>query len=64
MQPNLGVVRDKVYIEWQAQQRRDMDRAFYQSLRQRYEIIIDDAAIGNAVVSNLVTKDLTTRVNR
>jgi len=64
VQQDLSMVRDKVYSEWQAQQRRDMDRAFYQSLRQRYEIIIDDAATGNNVGSHLVTKDLATRANR
>jgi len=64
VQPGLSVVRDKVYNEWQAQRRRDMDKAFYQSLRQRYEIIIEDAATSNTVASDLVTKNLATKVNR
>ncbi len=64
VQPDLGMVRDKVYSEWQAQQRRDMDKAFYKSLRQRYEIVIDDAMTSNAVASDLVTKDLVTRASR
>lgn len=39
--PELNAVREKVHAEWQAQQRRDMDKAFYESLRQRYEIVIE-----------------------
>jgi len=42
-QPELTEVRDKVHTEWLAQQRRDGDEAFYQSLRQRYEIIIENS---------------------
>ena len=38
--PELETVRDKVRDEWLAQQRRIMDEAFYNGLRQRYEIII------------------------
>jgi len=64
VRPDLGMVRDKVYSEWQAQQRRDMDKAFYKSLRQRYEIVIDDAVTSNTVASDLVTKDLATRASR
>ncbi|MFV1993376.1 MAG: hypothetical protein ACC635_05680, partial [Acidiferrobacterales bacterium] len=41
-QPELKTVRDKVRVEWMDQQRRTIDKAFYQSLRQRYEIIIED----------------------
>ena len=59
VQPELSVVRDKVYNEWLAQQRRDMDKAFYQSLRQRYEIIIKDDT-----KQDVVTKDLVTRVDQ
>jgi len=64
VQPDLSVVRDKVYSEWQAQQRRDMDKKFYQSLRQRYEIIIEDAVTSNSVVGGRVTQYLATRANR
>jgi len=39
--PELNAVREKVRVEWQAQQRRDMDKVFYESLRQRYEIAIE-----------------------
>lgn len=41
-QPELDTVRDKVRNEWLAGQRRTMDEAFYNSLRQRYEIVIAD----------------------
>ncbi len=40
--PELNTVREKVRAEWQAQQRRDMDKVFYKSLRQRYEIVIEN----------------------
>jgi len=39
--PELNAVRKKVLVEWQAQQRQDMDKVFYESLRQRYEIVIE-----------------------
>ena len=38
----LNTVREKVHAEWQAQQRQDMDKVFYESLRQRYEIVIEE----------------------
>ncbi len=41
-QPELKTVQDKVRDEWMNQQRRTVDKAFYQSLRQRYEIVIED----------------------
>ena len=40
-QLELNAVREKVLTEWQVQQRRDMDKVFYESLRQRYEIVIE-----------------------
>jgi hypothetical protein len=43
-QATLESVRDKVITEWQAQQRRNLDESFYQSLRQRYDIIIENKA--------------------
>ena len=39
-QLELNTVREKVRAEWLAQQRRDMDKVFYESLRKRYEIVI------------------------
>jgi peptidyl-prolyl cis-trans isomerase C len=43
--PELAEVRDRVRNEWLAERRRKMDEAFYQSLRQRYEIVIDDVSV-------------------
>jgi len=41
-QPELKTVRNKVRDEWMNEQRRVVDKAFYNSLRQRYEIVIED----------------------
>jgi len=49
-QPELNTLREKVRIEWLAQQRRDMDKAFYNSLRQRYEIIVEKPLNKNNVI--------------
>ena len=50
-QPALDTIREKVRNEWFAQQRRTMDEAFYQSLRQRYEIVIRDGNVKDTVAS-------------
>ena len=50
-QPELDAVRDKLRNEWHAQQRRTMDEAFYQSLRQRYEIVIANVVAKENVAS-------------
>ncbi len=42
IQPELTTVRDKVRVEWLSEQRRLIDEAFYQSLRQRYDIVVED----------------------
>ena len=49
--PELNAVSEKVRTEWMAQQRRNMDNIFYQSLRQRYEVVVEDTAI-NATNDN------------
>ena len=43
----LATVRDKVRNAWINQQRKIIDKAFYNSLRQRYEIIIEDDRLKN-----------------
>lgn len=43
--PELKTVREKVRNEWMNQQRRTADEAFYQSLRKRYEIVIEDPGL-------------------
>jgi len=48
-QPELDTVREKVRNEWFAQQRRTVDEAFYKSLRQRYEIVINDGNVKDRV---------------
>jgi hypothetical protein len=40
--PTLQQVKNKVRSEWMNQQRNVVDEAFYQSLRQQYEIVIYD----------------------
>ncbi len=39
--PLLEQVRDKVFDEWQAEQRREANETFYIELRKRYEIVIE-----------------------
>lgn len=40
--PELDTIREKVLLEWQSQQRRELDIAFYENLRKRYEITIEE----------------------
>ena len=40
----LNTVREKVRNEWQAEQRQSMNKTFYESLRQRYDIVIENAS--------------------
>lgn len=47
-QPVLDEVKEKVRTEWFAQQRRKMDKLFYESLRQRYDIVIESAKVAIA----------------
>lgn len=48
-QPALNTIREKVKNEWFTQQRHTINKNFYQSLRQGYEIIIDKPAPENKV---------------
>ncbi len=41
-QAELDSVREKVRFEWMAEQRREMENALYQGLRQKYEIVLPD----------------------
>jgi parvulin-like peptidyl-prolyl isomerase len=43
--PELAEVRDRVQTDLLDQRRRDLNKAFYESLRQRYEVIVDDTAL-------------------
>ena len=40
--PELNIVREKVLNEWLTEQRRIMNEAFYQNLRTRYDVVIED----------------------
>ena len=46
-QAELKTVRIKVRNEWMNQQRRTANEAFYKSLRQRYEIVIEEPGVIN-----------------
>jgi peptidyl-prolyl cis-trans isomerase C len=50
-QPELYTVRAKVRLEWLSQQRREMDKIFYNSLRQRYEIVVEKTLIKASVAN-------------
>ena len=50
-QAALKTVYDKVREEWINQQRKIIDDAFYNSLRNRYEIIIEDYNLNDLTVS-------------
>jgi peptidyl-prolyl cis-trans isomerase C len=43
--PLLAEVRDAVLEEWQQQQMKTFNEQFYQGLKQRYEVIIEDDAL-------------------
>lgn len=51
-QRELAEVHDKVRNEWLAQQRRIMDRSFYQGLRERYEVIVKTPAEKDLLASS------------
>jgi hypothetical protein len=40
----LNTVRENVRNEWQAEQRQSMNKTFYESLRQRYDIVIENTS--------------------
>ena len=49
VQPSLDDVREKVMNEWQTQQRNKMNEQFYQNLRMRYEIVIEDTSSKDSI---------------
>lgn len=55
-QPGLDEVRDNVRNEWLAQQRRTVDKAFYNELRKRYEIIVESAGSQPQQLAGSVTE--------
>jgi len=43
--PDLDEARDRLRLDWMDERRREMNEAFYASLRERYEIHIDESAL-------------------
>ena len=53
--PKLETVRRKVADEWQAEQRRLMNEAFYKGMRSRYDIVIEKTPSKNTPETNSIT---------
>jgi len=49
--PQLTEIRGRVASAWLAEKQRKSNAVFYQSLRQRYEIVLDDNIVKDAMVS-------------
>jgi hypothetical protein len=49
--PDLSEIRDQVQQDFLDVQRREANAAFYVNLRQRYEVVVDEAAIAPAAAS-------------
>jgi len=49
--PQLTEIRGRVASAWLAEKQRKSNEVFYQSLRQRYEIVLDDNIVKDAMVS-------------
>jgi len=58
--PTLNTVRKKVQAEWLSQQRREMNKIFYASLRQRYKIIIENTRTKNTTDNKIISQKTTT----
>jgi len=56
IQPDLNAIREKVLNEWHADQRRKLNDDFYQNLRSRYELVIEQTGKSNDLVNNTVSK--------
>ncbi len=50
--PELTEVRDRVQADLSDQRRRDLNEAFYGSLRQRYDVTVDDSALSPGAVES------------
>ncbi len=49
--PSLAEIRDRVASEWRSTKQHEANEIFYQSLYQRYEIILDDDIVKNIMTS-------------
>jgi hypothetical protein len=54
--PTLDAVREKVLNEWHAQQRQAMNEAFYQNLRTRYDVVIEQTGAKDSAVRSTASK--------
>ncbi len=54
--PSLDAVRQKVLNEWHTQQRQIMNEQFYQNLRTRYEIVIENVTVKDSVAKTTVSE--------
>lgn len=50
--PSLAEIRDRVASEWRSTKQHEANEIFYQSLYQRYEIILDDDVINDVMASS------------
>ena len=50
--PPLAEIRERVASEWRSTKQHEANEIFYQSLYQRYEIILDDDVAKDAMASN------------
>ena len=55
--PPLEEVRDKVKTEYIAELQRDANQKFYQSLRERYEIVVESSDTEKSVAMGNVSQD-------
>ena len=49
--PPLDEIREEVASEWRRAKQQQANETFYQSLAQRYQIVVDDAVLQDAKVS-------------
>ena len=50
--PSLAEIRESVNREWRSTKQHEANEIFYQSLYQRYEIILDNNVANDAMVSS------------
>jgi len=50
--PSLAEIRERVASEWRSTKQHEANEIFYQSLYQRYEIILDDNIVKDVIVSS------------
>ena len=48
--PSLAEIRERVASAWRATKQHEANELFYKSLYQRYEIVLDDDVVKDAIV--------------